>query len=284
MATRNLPISLKLTFGHEGGLSTDRSDPGNWSTGKTGQGVFVGTKYGVTGRVLGAHRKLNRSATFEEVKALTLEEASDIYREGYWEPAGCDSLPSGLDYAVFDFAINSGVARAVKCLQVTLKVKADGIVGPMTLQAISQRQTAPLIEAYIAERMRFLQTLRNWPNHGRGWTIRVTGKDPRKQWADQPGVIGEALSLAAHKRPAPQNAPAEQSPKSSDDDRSLLTDANVKATGVTAVVGLGAAASTVVEHLEPVSHLTYVQPILVGLLLVSLAVNAYVVISQARNQ
>jgi lysozyme family protein len=284
MASKNLPIALKLTFGHEGGLSTDRSDPGNWSTGKVNQGVFVGTKYGVTGRVLGAHRKLNRSATFEEVKALTLEEASDIYRQGYWGPARCDDLPSGLDFAVFDFAINSGVSRAVRSLQAVLKVKADGVVGPVTLQAVSQRQTAPLIEAYIAERMRFLQTLRNWPNHGRGWTIRVTGKDPQGRWAPRPGVIGEALALAANKRPSPQIAPAEQSPKSSDDDRSLLSDANVKATGVTAVVGLGAAASTVVEHLEPLSHLTYVQPILVGLLLVSLAVNAYVVISRARNQ
>jgi lysozyme family protein len=235
MASKNLPTALKLTFGHEGGLSTDRSDPGNWSTGKTGQGVFVGTKYGVTGRVLGAHRKLNRSATFEEVKALTLEEASDIYRQGYWGPARCDDLPSGLDFAVFDFAINSGVSRAVRSLQAVLKVKADGVVGPVTLQAVSQRQTAPLIEAYIAERMRFLQTLRNWPNHGRGWTIRVTGKDPQGRWAPRPGVIGEALALAASKRPAATEAPADQSAKSMDEDKRLLTDANVKATGVTAV-------------------------------------------------
>ena len=58
-----------------------------------------------------------------------------------------------------------------------------------------------LIRAYCDARMRCLRSLPNpntgFPVNGRGWTIRVTGKDPKGQWADQPGVIGNALRLAA---------------------------------------------------------------------------------------
>ncbi|WP_234710622.1 hypothetical protein [Sinorhizobium arboris] len=49
--------------------------------------------------------------------------------------------------------------------------------------------------------MRFLRSLTNvktgFPVNGRGWTIRVTGKDPKGDWMDQPGVLGNALRLAA---------------------------------------------------------------------------------------
>lgn len=190
MARETLPVALKLMFGHEGGyvnVASDRGGP---------------TKYGITHRTLAAHRG-KASVTADQVRAMSIEEATDIYRRSYWGQSGGDVLPPGLDYAAFDFGVNSGPARAVKALQEVLGVRVDGHIGEETLKAARGYPggVATLIRDYCAARMRFLRSLTNpktgFPVNGRGWTIRVTGKDPKGQWKDQPGVIGNALKLAA---------------------------------------------------------------------------------------
>ena len=50
------------------------------------------------------------------VVTMTLEQAKHIYREKYWEPAGCDNLPWPLALTVFDMAVNAGVGTAIKLL------------------------------------------------------------------------------------------------------------------------------------------------------------------------
>lgn len=189
MARATLPTALKLVFGHEGGYSNVKSDKGG------------PTKFGITHRTLAAHRGVT-SVTAEQVKALTLEEATDIYERSYWPQAGGDLLPPGLDYAAFDFGVNSGPSRAVKALQSVVGVRQDGVVGAQTLDAVRKYPggVSAVIRAYCDERMRFLRTLggkQGFSANGRGWTIRVTGKDPKRQWKDVPGVVGNALKLAS---------------------------------------------------------------------------------------
>lgn len=193
----NLDDSLELMFGHEGGYvnaKTDRGGP---------------TKYGITHKTLAAHRGVP-SVSAAQVKALTIKEAEDIYRKSYWGPSGGDVLPSGLDYAAFDFGVNSGPQRAVKTLQKVLGVKQDGWIGAQTLSKVESYPggRGQLIADYCAARMAFLRSLKGsqgFSANGRGWTIRVTGKDPKGQWKDQPGVIGNALAMAANQpaKPAP---------------------------------------------------------------------------------
>lgn len=65
-------------------------------------------------------------------------ELSAIYKRQYWDKAG-RGLPVGLDYAVFDYAVNSGPAQAARDLQRVLGVKPDGIIGAMTLAAAQKR-------------------------------------------------------------------------------------------------------------------------------------------------
>ncbi|KSV72897.1 hypothetical protein N182_28950 [Sinorhizobium sp. GL2] len=191
MARETLPVALELMFGDEGGYSNRKSDRGG------------PTKYGVTHKTLAAHRGVP-SVTADQVKAMTKMEAEDIYRRSYWGQSGGDLLPPGLDYAAFDFGVNSGPARAVKTLQKVVGVRADGHVGEQTLAAVRRYPggVSAVIRDYCAARMAYLRSLTNsqtgFPANGRGWTIRVTGKDPKKQWADQPGVIGNALRLAAN--------------------------------------------------------------------------------------
>ncbi len=189
MARETLPTALALMFGHEGGYVNAKSDRGG------------PTKYGITHKTLAAHRGV-KSVTAEQVKAMLKAEAEAIYRKSYWTQSGGDLLPVGLDYAAFDYGVNSGPARAVKSLQKVVGVAEDGIVGGQTLAAVERYPggVQALIRAYCDERMRFLCSLggaQGWAANGRGWTIRVTGKDPKGQWKDQPGVVGNALRLAA---------------------------------------------------------------------------------------
>lgn len=209
MARETLPEALRLMFGHEGGYSNNKSDPGG------------PTKYGITHRTLAAHRGVP-SVTAAQVKALTLKEAEEIYRRSYWTQSGGDLLPVGLDYAAFDYGVNSGPARAVKSLQKVVGVVQDGIVGGQTLAAVERYPggVEALIRAYCDERMRFLRGLKTWGSFGRGWTIRVTGKDPKGQYKAQPGVVGNALRMAAGTQPV-ETAPVPAG-KANPADRSVV--------------------------------------------------------------
>lgn len=203
-----LPIALRLCFGAEGGYSNAKSDSGNYLNGR-----LVGTKYGVTGKTLAAHLG-KPSVSAERVQALTLAEAETIYRKSYWTQSGGDVLPKGLDYAAFDFGVNSGPNRAVKVLQDVVGVKADGWIGEQTLAAVRDYPggVSALIIAYCASRMAFLKRLKGktgWPANGRGWTIRVTGKDPLGKWKAQEGVIGHALKMAGGNFDAVSDAPSD---------------------------------------------------------------------------
>lgn len=185
----NLNKVLSLVFGDEGGYvnrKTDRGGP---------------TKYGITAATLGAHRNLGRPATAAEVKALTKEEAAQIYKKSYWVQSGAHLLPDGLDYMAFDFGVNSGPARAVKRLQKVVGADQDGTVGGKTLQKIREYSGGieKLLKAYADERMAYLRSLggpTGFGPNGRGWTIRVTGTDPKGIYAPSLGVIGHALAMA----------------------------------------------------------------------------------------
>lgn len=194
-----LGVALRLMFGHEGGYSNRKTDSGG------------PTKYGITHKTLAAHLG-KPSVSAERVQALTLAEAEVIYRKSYWAQSGGDVLPKGLDYAAFDFGVNSGPHRAVKVLQKVLGVAQDGWIGEKTMAAIADYDNGPeqLIIDYCEARMKFLRGIKGpqgWSANGRGWTIRVTGEDPKGEWKAQPGVLGNALKMAAKEFEAVKDAP-----------------------------------------------------------------------------
>lgn len=159
MAASNFEKSLSLVLKHEGGWSDDPADPG----GATNLGVTIGT----------LSLWLGRSATKSEVKALTAKTVAPIYRRNYWNAIRADDLPPGLDYAVFDFAVNSGPKRAIIGLQRALGVADDGLIGPVTLAAVQARSSTALTTSVCAGRLAFLRELSTWPRYGRGWERRV---------------------------------------------------------------------------------------------------------------
>jgi lysozyme family protein len=159
MTAGNFDRSLVPLLKHEGGYVDHPRDPG----GATNMGITIGT--------LRAWR--GKPVTKMDVMNLSKSEASAIYRKQYWDAVRGDDLPSGLDYAVFDYTVNSGAGRAVRDLQRVLGVTVDGQMGAITLDAIRKRNTRELITLYMDRRLSFLRNLRTWSTFGRGWQRRV---------------------------------------------------------------------------------------------------------------
>jgi lysozyme family protein len=109
-----------------------------------------------------------------DMRALTPELVAPLYKRKYWDKVAGDDLPSGLDYAVFDAAINSGPGRAAKWLQEVVGVTADGSIGAGTLAAVASMDTQDLIAKYNDKRLQFLEALPTFATFGKGWSRRVS--------------------------------------------------------------------------------------------------------------
>lgn len=166
----NLPVdsitfdeAFKRLIGHEGGYSTDRRDPGNWTGGRVGVGALKGTKFG-----LAANTYPNL-----DIKNLTLAQAKEIYKKYWWDKLGADGMHSAIVFQLWDFAINAGKSRAIKELQQAVGVPADGIIGPQTLAAVNAHDLNDVILSLTAERLKFYTSLSTFKTYGKGWTNRV---------------------------------------------------------------------------------------------------------------
>jgi lysozyme family protein len=177
--------ALARLLAHEGGYSNHPADPGG------------PTNFGIT--IADYRRYVNPKATAVDVRSMRLDEAAKIYRSKYWNALAGDDLPAGVDYVLFDYGVNSGVARAAKVLQGIIGVTQDGLIGPKTLAAAKACDAAKTVAAVCDERLAFLQGLKAWPVFGRGWERRVNE------------VRSTALAMAA-KAAAPRSKAAAPTP------------------------------------------------------------------------
>lgn len=143
----------------EGGFVMNPKDPGGM------------TNLGVTRMVWEMYTK--RKVDEAEMRRLTRADVTPLYRTHYWDACRCDALPGGVDYAVFDFAVNSGNRRAARTLQEVVGVNADGLIGPATLGACERQSAREIITDLMNARLNFLKGLNTWADFGRGWTSRV---------------------------------------------------------------------------------------------------------------
>ncbi|MEW8522530.1 MAG: glycosyl hydrolase 108 family protein [Candidatus Thiodiazotropha endolucinida] len=70
-----------------------------------------------------------------DIEKLTLERTRSIFKKDYWDEARCGELPGKWAFALFDAAVIHGPDRAVMLMQQALRVKPDGINGPITQSA-----------------------------------------------------------------------------------------------------------------------------------------------------
>lgn len=167
MATAGFKRSMPYLLAHEGGKVDNARDPG----GRTNQGV--------TQRVYNGART-RKGQEPRDVYSMTPQERDAIYRFQYWNAISGDKLPLGLDYVLFDGAVNSGPVQSVKWCQRALADagyytgKIDGHMGEGTLAAIEQHTNHDaLIAAICGRRLNFLQALKTWNDFGKGWMKRV---------------------------------------------------------------------------------------------------------------
>lgn len=159
MVASNFEASLARVLKHEGGYANHPSDPG----GITNFGITIATYARFKGG----------SVTAAQMRAMPLSDAKAIYKADYWNTLRCDELPIGLDYALFDYGVNSGSGRASKVLHRLLGLAASAAVTDEAILRVGRRKTTTLVSKLCNERLTFLQSLKTWPVFGKGWERRV---------------------------------------------------------------------------------------------------------------
>lgn len=188
MAVSRETQSLDLVLVHEGGYSNHPQDPGG------------ATMKGVTQRVYDGYRQ-RKGLAKRPVKGIQKNELLEIYDRQYWDPIKGDQLPDGVDYVVFDGAVNSGVSQSGKWLQRALgplyKGAVDGNIGEGTLGALAQVTNMDnLIDRICDQRLKFLRSLKTWKTFGGGWSRRVAEvRAAGKAWASGEKVNKTAVSF-----------------------------------------------------------------------------------------
>lgn len=134
---------LAFTLGFEGGQVDDPRDPGGR------------TSAGITQRTYDAWRT-GRREPVRDVFAMTNPEREAIYRTMFWDRVAGDALGAGVDLALFDYAVNSGPARALRAYAARTSIDA-----------------AETVRTICGRRLSGLHALATFRTFGRGWTARV---------------------------------------------------------------------------------------------------------------
>lgn len=150
-------LAFNRLIGHEGGYVNDPKDPGgetNW-----GITIYTARASGYTG----------------SMRAMTREDAKQIYFKAYWKRYKCDEFAPEFAYQFFDAAVNHGSGNAARMLQRAVGVVDDGVIGEITLAAIERYSVADVGLLFQAERLEFYTKLKHFDRFGRGWINRMAG-------------------------------------------------------------------------------------------------------------
>ncbi|MDB2325275.1 hypothetical protein N9W44_06930 [Alphaproteobacteria bacterium] len=154
----NIEKCLHMLARHEGGYVDDKADSGG------------PTDWGISTPVYEAW--IGHEVSAEEMAAIPYAVAEKIYRQEYWEVVHGDELPSGVDWAVFDWAVNAGPSGAAKGLQNAVSVVADGIIGPQTIAATHAEQPNKIIDKIAVLREAQYRGSKSFNTYKKGWLRR----------------------------------------------------------------------------------------------------------------
>lgn len=199
--------ATKRVLTHEGGYGWNKKDKGG------------PTKFGITcydyAEFLG--KKMNSMEAWAPiVRAMPLSDAMSIYRRKYWSGMHCDVMAPGVDYAIYDYGINSGVGRPARVAQTLLKLPLTGRIDVATLAGLKTCNPDKFVDAICDERLQFMHNIRggeDWAVFGGGWgtrvrEVRTVGKAMVKAVIAAPiGPKAQADAAVNAARVAPQATP-----------------------------------------------------------------------------
>ena len=165
---QNFDKCMTMLLKHEGGFVNHPSDPGGM------------TNLGITQNTYNEFHGIRLDE--QGMRDLTVADVTPIYRRNYWDRCRCPDLPSGVDWAVFDWAVNSGTGRSAKALQRAVEATEDGVIGNITLMKVNALDPINIINRLAVYREEFYRSLSTFDTFGRGWLRR--NDETRKQAID----------------------------------------------------------------------------------------------------
>lgn len=166
----------------EGGYVNNPHDKG----GPTNMGITLATLTAWRGQAVSAG----------DVQALTRAEARQIFKARYFDPIRAGELPPAACLMVYNIAVLSGPAKAVRFLQqalgrIGLSVEVDDDIGPETLGAVAQAEASRLAGEIANVYEAYLRALDDFIHFGKGWMNRLNAA--RSFAATMGGHAGQTL-------------------------------------------------------------------------------------------
>ena len=258
----NFDRALARVLVYEGGYSNTAGDPG----GPTMKGITQATYNSWRAR-------LGLQAV--PVRTIPDKDVATIYKQDYWDRIEADDLPPGVDFCMFDAAVNSGVGGATKWAQAVSGTNVDGDWGPKTKAAVLGTDPEDFITQFCSHRLGTLQRLSTWSKFGKGWAARIANVQKTSlAWAqngDEPAPV-PVHKINGHAKSRPQDVPVSKV-------STAITHAGTL--GGVIVTGAAQAGSTLAPASDSFTWLKY---ILGGLTLVGAVAGLIVYVAQQANQ
>lgn len=177
---QNYNDCLNRLLKDEGGYSNNPNDNGG------------PTNYGIT---IADYRKyINKNGTAADVKAMSVDQAKVIYKSKYWDALNCDSLPSGVDYSVFDYGVIAGLARPRNDLK-KFKDKTDADL----INAIGDERVAFMKAIGVGHNAEFLKGWLARANRVRSYSLVLNSKkDNTSGPASAAGTLGVGGAMSQY--------------------------------------------------------------------------------------
>ena len=257
----NFDRSLGKVLVYEGGYSNNPKDPGG------------PTMKGVTQRVYNVYRS-GKGQPVATVSKINDNEIQAIYKGMYWDRIDGDKLPDGVDFCMFDAAVNSGVGGSTSWAQGAMGIEVDGSMGQKTMDAIIQSDPQDFIRKFCSHRLGTLKRLSTWGTFGKGWEARIANVQKVALAMAEGGILPEAVpvhTIGGHTKARMSDVPISKT-------SAIATHAAT----VGGIVATGAA--TTAQSLGGVSDtFTWVKYVLGGLTFVGAVAGLIVYISRAAN-
>lgn len=133
--------ALDVVLNHEKGWSNNPSDLGG------------PTNFGIS-QVAYSHF-LRRPVSTDEIRCMTVEQASEVYLVMFWEPLNLGKIENQkLATIIFDMAVLMGQEPVIKALQIVLsfRLPIDGHLGPETIEEVNSAKDIVSVCRLVLER------------------------------------------------------------------------------------------------------------------------------------